>query len=131
MLAWILLICAGVALLVGIGIHDNEIRAVGAVLCVVSASFFKISKNQIPTDLDRTGPETRISATNKRANQLLWIASLESVPLLGTSFHFLYRDAVRGYDQFWPVYLFAGVSVVCASIWGALIAGLFSGRSEK
>jgi len=38
----------------------------------------------------------------------------------------LYMDALRGYHETWPVYLFASVGVVCAVVWSYLAARLFA-----
>jgi len=41
----------------------------------------------------------------------------------------LHLDAVNGGQTAWPVYLFAGVAVVCAVVWG-LLAAKISGDGE-
>jgi hypothetical protein len=40
----------------------------------------------------------------------------------GFSFLYLYRDAVHGYQQILPVYLFAGFGLGCAVLWPYLIS---------
>jgi hypothetical protein len=43
---------------------------------------------------------------------LLWIASYVA----------LHEDGLHGAHAAWPVYLFFGVAIVCASFWGYLVA---------
>jgi hypothetical protein len=58
----------------------------------------------------------------KRPGALLWLTGAASVIALVISYHYLYKDALGGYHQVWPVDVFAGVALICAS----LLAYLFS-----
>jgi len=40
----------------------------------------------------------------------------------GLAFLGLYDDALAGYHDTLPVYVFAGVAIVCMGIWGYLIS---------
>lgn len=41
---------------------------------------------------------------------------------VGFSFHYLYRDALGGYHEVAPVYVFASVGIACTAAWAYVIA---------
>jgi hypothetical protein len=41
---------------------------------------------------------------------------------VGFSFHYLYRDALDGYHEVAPVYVFASVGIACTAVWAYAIA---------
>lgn len=58
----------------------------------------------------------------KRPGPLAWAVVVVSMLALGISFHYLYKDAVHGYHGIWPVYFFAGSTVLCIVAWGYIIS---------
>jgi hypothetical protein len=57
-----------------------------------------------------------------RTTRLTLIAAVFLLAAWGFSFLYLYRDAVHGYQQLLPVYLFAGLGLGCAALWPYLIS---------
>jgi hypothetical protein len=52
----------------------------------------------------------------------MWVIGIALVPLWGATYFCLHEDALHGYHAVWPVYLFAGVAIICALFWGYLLA---------
>jgi hypothetical protein len=63
---------------------------------------------------------------SKEPGRVLLMVGIVFLVLAGVSWWFLYRDALHGYHEVWPVYLFAGVAIVCTGVWGAILAKLIS-----
>ncbi len=54
--------------------------------------------------------------------RLLWVVSIALLVLAVAAFLYLYEDALHGYHDVLPVYVFAGVGVACAVVWSYLVA---------
>lgn len=119
--AIILLLLGGVAIY--IGSNDLAIRSVGLVLCIVSVYY--VQKSKIHTRADFGNHKTQQVETKRpHLCRSIWIVSLILVPILGLSFFCLYMDAIHGYHQRWPVYLFAATTVCSALCWSYLLSKL-------
>ena len=101
-LASLLLALGGVALYRGSNV-------LGGIACVAGVYLIGKSKGQKPTN--PPGP-------------LMWTLGAASLVLMGVSYFFLYNDATHGYQQIWPVYLFACIGVVCGLFLSVLVARL-------
>jgi hypothetical protein len=58
-----------------------------------------------------------VPGTPKRPGRLAWILLAASLAAAGISYHFMYTDALGGYHETWPLYLFlvAGAAVLATS----------------
>jgi hypothetical protein len=52
------------------------------------------------------------------------IISIILVPIMAMASFFLYRDAVQGYHEAWPLYFFAAMGAICALCWSYLFSTL-------
>jgi len=112
--------CAGVIA----GYRSFGIRSLGLVALVVSAYFVRISKVHASPDI-RTDLEAD-SKEEKSPGRLVWGIGIALVPAAGMSYLYLYHDAIHGYHEALPVYVFAGVGLACAIVWAYLVAKMVS-----
>ena len=52
----------------------------------------------------------------------MWTVGVALLLLAGASFFYLYQDALHGYQEALPVYVFAGVGLACALVWSYLVS---------
>ncbi|MFZ0521969.1 MAG: hypothetical protein WAL95_13160 [Candidatus Acidiferrales bacterium] len=87
---------------------------------MASAYFVRISKvyasAAIRTDLEADSKE------EKGPGRLAWAIGIALVPAAGMSYLYLYHDAIHGYHEALPVYMFAGVGLACTIVWAYLVA---------
>jgi hypothetical protein len=119
-LALLLLVLGGVALYKGS--HDNAIRSLGALACVASAYLVRKSKRQSSTASIGTTDQRADQKLANRPGRLMWSLGAVSLLLIGLSYLLLSSDAAHGHHEIWPVYLFAGVMVVCGLFLSYLVA---------
>ena len=128
-LAILVLLSGGAALF--LGGHNFAIRAVGVVGCIVSAYLIRISNvHTRPTATVVTDQRAGTEAENG-PGRLMWIIGVVLLLLAGASFFYLYQDAVHGYQEALPVYVFAGVGLACTLVWSYLISKLLSGGRKQ
>jgi hypothetical protein len=127
-MAILLLLLGGVGIYAGS--HNFPIRALGLAAIMASAYVVRISHVHDRSSLPQASGRKIGLNTAKGPTPLLWTISLALVPLLGTSFFLLHTDAVNGGHEVWPAYVFAGVVVVCAVLWGYLAAKIFGSRDS-
>jgi hypothetical protein len=119
---FLILGCAGVIA----GYRSFAIRSLGLVALMVSAYFVRISKvhasqaSAIRTDVNADSKE------EKGPGRLAWAIGIAFVPAAGMSYLYLYHDAIHGYHEALPVYVFAGVGLACAIVWAYLVAKMVS-----
>lgn len=118
-LAILLLVLGGVGIY--FGSHNFPIRALGLTAIVASTYFVRISHVRDRSSLSHSTGQV-IKVKTKGPGRLLWIVSLGLVPLLGGAFVLMHIDFVNGGHDAWPVYVFAGVVLVCAIVWSYLAA---------
>jgi uncharacterized integral membrane protein len=127
--AILLLLLGGVGIY--LGSHNYPIRALGVIMVMGSAYFFRISNVNDGSGLpDGSGRCTDLKTANG-PGRLLWIVSMALVPLLGAAVFLLHTDEVNGGHETWPADLFAGVGLASAVVWGCLVAKIFAGRTRK
>jgi hypothetical protein len=125
----------GIALLVfgGVtfffGYRNFAIRSGAVLACMIGVYLIARSNNRGEArGWSREGPE--ISGGGRRGpSATRWFVGVLLVATVLIAFAFLYRDAMSGYKEVGPVYLFAGAIVVCAVFWGYLIARLYPSRN--
>lgn len=50
------------------------------------------------------------------------IISLILVPIMAMASFFLYRDAIQGYHESWPLYLFFWTGIICTLCWAYTVS---------
>jgi hypothetical protein len=121
-LAIVFLLAAGAALF--IGWNDSVIRSFGVLACMASAYFFRTSKVKGRSDEAVENCIGMSHETTDGPSRLLWILSGVCLFAVGGSFAYLYKDALDGYHEVLPVYVFSGTVVVGALVWSFLAAKL-------
>lgn len=121
-LAILLLALGGIALVFGANLPG--IRSLGALACILSAVCVRKSNLSVRLLAGNTTTNQEDPPAVKRPGKAIWIISIVLLPVLGISFVFLYNDAATGYHQTWPVYLFAGLGLVCTLCWSYLVSQL-------
>ena len=99
------------------GYRSFAIRSLGLVALMVSAYFVRISKVH-------ASPVPAIRG--KGSGRLAWTIAIALVPAAGMSYLYLHNDAIHGYHEALPVYVFAGVALACAIVWAYLVAKMVS-----
>ncbi len=119
----VVLFLSGVVLLVG-G-NNLLIRSFSGLMFVISVYLLKISNvHDRAGVIAVSGNEKYPEETTNHPSPVMWTVGIGALVVAVGAFLFLYRDALEGYQEIWPVYAFAGVGLVCALIWGYLMAKL-------
>ena len=121
-LAILLLLVGGVALFVGM--NNFGVRCLGLVACIASVYLIRISNVRARPSLPMTGGDANDSEAGEKGTRLMWIIGAALVPVAGASFFYLYQDGLHGYHDTLPVYIFAGVAVICTVVWSYLVSRL-------
>jgi hypothetical protein len=114
--------CAGLIA----GYRSFAIRSLGLVALMVSAYFVRISKVHASSAPAITTDQEAESKGEKGPGRLAWAIGIALVPATGMSYLYLYNDAIHGYHEALPVYVFAGVGLACAIVWAYLVAKMVS-----
>jgi hypothetical protein len=64
------------------------------------------------------------SSLATRLRRPIGLISIILVPIMAMAAFFLYRDAVQGYHQFWPLHFFEATAAICALCWSYLFSTL-------
>lgn len=99
-------------------------RSLGLVAILVSVWLVRVSNVHSQASNGSKGDEETGSATGKRLGGVDWIVGVTSLLAAGAAYLYLRNDALTGYHQILPVYVFAGVGVVCMVVWGYLAVKL-------
>lgn len=119
-LAVLLLLAGGAALLVGP--KNFGVWSLGLVACIVSVYLIRVSNVHSRSASAATGSEGTGLKARKGRGRLMWIIGAALLPVAGASFFYLYQDALHGYHDTTPVYVFAGVAALCAVVWSYLVS---------
>jgi magnesium-transporting ATPase (P-type) len=116
--AFLLLAFAGVAMARG----GNGVM----VMVAVSTSLVcvRLINVQSPSGSATEAAQRQDSGWTTRVRRPIGIISITLVPIMAIASFFLYRDAVQGYHQSWPLYFFAATGAICAICWTYLISTL-------
>ena len=98
--------------------HKFVMRSFGLLAVLASMQLVRMSRSQSP------GFGRADLGDINRPGRIAWFAGFALLLLAGFSFWFLYIDALHGYHARWPVYMFAGVGLTCAGVWGYIVAKL-------
>jgi len=63
-----------------------------------------------------------VGAKGWATRRVMWFVGIALLLLTGVSFLYLYNDALHGYHEALPVYLFAAVGLACALVWSYLVS---------
>jgi hypothetical protein len=121
-LAILLLVTGGAALFVGM--KNFGIRSLGVVACIASVYLIRISNVRMRPPLAMTSGGAQDPKAGRKGTRLMWILGAALVPVAGASFFYLYQDGLHGYHDTLPVYVFAGVAVLCTVVWSYLVSKL-------
>lgn len=126
------LLALAVALLAGggaamfMGGHNFVVRSIGSLACITSA--YLVKKSNLRLWL-HSSARTVKDVSPRKLNSGFKVMLAVGVVLLvavGVSFHYLYRDALNGYHDIMPVYVFASVGLACTFVWAYLIAKMLA-----
>ena len=119
-LAILLLLLGGASFF--IGSRTFVIRSLGALACIASVYLVRIS-NVRDRPFSVVG-SSQVAGSTRRPGRLTWSIGVVSLLLAGASFLYLYNDALHGYHEALPVYVFAGTALACALVWSYLVSRL-------
>jgi len=102
-----------------VGSNNFTTRSLGFAALMASMYILRIPNVLAPSALVITSDQ----ATN-HLGYLMWIFGFALLLLLGVSYLLMYIDALHGGHTVWPVYLFAGVAIACAGVWGYIASKL-------
>ena len=102
--------------------NDFAIRTGGVLACMASAYLIRISNVFGLSPLSIARGAGLNPKANKRPGRAMWAVGAALLLLTGVSVFYLYKDALGGYHEVWPVYLFAGVAAVGAVFWSYLVS---------
>ena len=123
-LAIALLVCGALSL--AMGSTHFLVRPLGGLACLVSVWLVKVSRVYAKSDVAASARNVS-AGTSERPRPIMWALGAVSLIAAGISYLYLYKDALDGYHDILPVYLFATAMLVCAVVWGYLMAKM-SGR---
>jgi hypothetical protein len=107
-----------------VGSRNYLVRVLALLAIMGSTQLVRISKVKAP----RFSPVTIDSDADiegKKLSRRMWIVGIALLPMMGVSCLCLYEDALHGYHQAWPLYLFTGVGLACAVVWPYLLTRIF------
>lgn len=115
----ILLALSGAVIFV-LGSHDFTMTSVALLALLASVQVGRMSRAGSPS-FGRLG-----LAGSNRLGRITWFVGFGLLLLAGLSYWLLDIDALHGGRAAWPVYLFAGVVLACAGVWGYIGSRLAS-----
>lgn len=121
-LAVLLLVFAGAAFVMAS--TSLAIRSLGLAAILVSVWLFRVSNVRGRTGNGVAGVEGTRATASKRLGVFVWVAGVGSLLAAVASHIYLRNDALNGYHQVLPVYVFASVGLACAVIWGYMAVKL-------
>lgn len=119
----IVVLMAG-ALLLAVYFDDFVLRFLGVLLCIVGAYLVRASKVRglkVPSSTDSQASSLEMPS---RPGRLAWALGVGSAVMVGVAYFYLYKDALGGYHQVWPVRIFAASAMFGALVWSYLGARL-------
>lgn len=145
MLGLVVLLTGGAAIAVDIlgilgnyPLVGNGVGAIGAVIVFTGVYLMKVSNVHGLIDvLTRGGKDddsasirrprllsTRPAPKTKRPGPVIWAMGVATLAAVGISYFYLQEAALHNGHQVMPVYVFAAAALICAVVWGVLLAKL-------
>lgn len=100
--------------------NNFGIRASGIVALLISVWLVRVSNVHRQQSL-RSGTNVE---SGKGIGPIWWAAGLGCLLAAGGAYLYLSRDALNGYHQVLPVYIFTVVGLACAVVWGCIAVKL-------
>ena len=119
-LAVVLLLSGGAAFYVGS--HNFAIRSIGILAVIASVYLVRISNVHGRSGLPVAGGQAVALKATNGPGRVAWGVAIGLLLVLGVSLFYLYDDALHGYQEVLPVYMFAAAGFACAIGWGYLFA---------
>jgi hypothetical protein len=104
--------------------NNLALRSAGLLAILASVSLVRASNVHRRPGLEMANRPGMSIGTVKRLGCGDWTIGILSVLAAGASYLYLRNDALNGYHQVFPVYVFAAVGVVCMVVWGYLAVKL-------
>lgn len=98
------------------GPRNYLVRLLGLLAIMGGTQLARISKVKVSPPSPLT-IDLDADTEAKKLSRLMWIVGIALLPMMGVSYLCLYEDALHGYHQAWPLYLFTGVGLACAVVW--------------
>jgi hypothetical protein len=117
----ILLLLAAIAAF-SMGGKDFTIRSLGVAALIASVYLIRASNVHSRPAVVITSSQGADSDAKKSGGRLMWIVGAALLPIAIASYFYLKQDALHGYHEVLPVYVFAGVAVLCTLVWSYLVA---------
>ena len=117
--AIVLLLAGGAGLY--FGSQDFEVRSLALVAIVAVTYIVRLSRVPHGDPFLATNQGTD-SQESKGSVRRLWIVGIAFVLVAGLSYMYLYNDALHGYHEALPVYVFASVGVAGVFVCGFLVS---------
>jgi hypothetical protein len=103
-----------------VGSRNYLLRLLGLLAIVGSTQLVRISKVQVSPPSTAT-IDLDADTEGKKFSRVMWIVGIALLPMIGFAYLCLYEDALHGYHQAWPLYVFTGVGLACAVVWPYLL----------
>jgi len=113
-LAIVLLLGSVASLLMG--------HPLGTVLCIPSVYLVRMSRVHSPAGATETRSAGIEVSRLSRPGRNLWVGSGVLAAAWGVSWILVVRDFNHGGHQGWPVIVFAGLGLVCITVWSYVLA---------
>jgi hypothetical protein len=119
----IVMLVAGILSFFTIGSNSFIIRSASIIAGMAGVYLVRLSNVHGPPAI--AGAEQPGSAPDKRAGRRSWLVGAALLAVTGVAFLLLYKDALDGYQEEFPVYLFSATAVVCITYFAYLFSKIF------
>jgi len=116
--AFLLLAFAGVAMAMGGSTVMAMVAVSTSLVCI------RLINVRTPSGSATEASQREESSWATPLRRPIGIISIILVPIMAMASFFLYRDAVQGYHQSWPLDFFAATAAICALCWSYLFSTL-------
>jgi hypothetical protein len=105
-------------------IDEGLVRSIGVAMVVASAFVFKYYRGRFTPEATSIRYPASGKIERKEVTPTAWLLGVATILLSVFTFMLLYKDAVDGYHQPGPVYLFVGAILFCSVVWGRIVSRL-------
>lgn len=106
-----LVVMSGIAIFFT-GFNEFTVRSTG--LLVIALGAYLAHKSNVLIKSNKVSKDAVHSLSDNRIKPLMWAIGLVLILVTGISIYFLYKDAIDGYHQFWPLYFCLVATLSCA-----------------
>jgi hypothetical protein len=119
--AFLLLVLAGAGM--AMGGNNFAIRSLAIVAGLAGVACVRRINVHTPPGSATEAPQ-RGDALERLIGRPIGIISLILIPIMAMASFFLFRDAVQGYHESWPLYLFFWTGIICTLCWAYVVSTL-------